>query len=77
MERAANQSCLACRHFANDPRYLERIYHGLSSLSSGDASVRKDDGVCNLREIYLSADGWCGRFEARAAAAARDAAQTR
>ena len=54
--------CLHCAHFHNSPAYLESLYKGLTSLSSAHASVRKDDGVCLLRDIYLSADNWCNSF---------------
>jgi len=58
-------SCLSCRHFRNSPRYLETVYKGLSSLSSAYASVRKDDGVCLERDLYLSASAWCERHSPR------------
>jgi hypothetical protein len=34
-------------------------------MSSGHASVRKDDGICLLHDLYLSADAHCEdhRFE--------------
>mgnify|MGYP001806638541 CR=1 FL=1 len=54
--------CLHCRHFHNTPAYLESVYKGLSSLSSGYASVRKDDGICEALDRYLSADNFCDRF---------------
>jgi hypothetical protein len=55
--------CLNCSHFRNSPRYLERMYKGLAIMSSGHASVRKDDGICLQRDIYLSADNSCNRFQ--------------
>jgi hypothetical protein len=57
--------CLHCRHFRNTPAYLEGVFEGLTSLSSGYASVRKDDGVCLEHEVYLSAMASCERFAAR------------
>jgi hypothetical protein len=54
--------CLNCRHFRNDPQYLESVFKGMSSLSSGHASIRKDDGICELREQYLSADFLCDGY---------------
>ena len=54
--------CLNCSHFHNSPTYLEEVYKGLSTMSSAHASVRKDDGICLLRDIYLSADDWCEHF---------------
>jgi hypothetical protein len=57
--------CLHCRHFRNAPRYLESVYKGLTSLSSAYASVRKDDGICVERDLYLSASAYCERYAAR------------
>lgn len=57
--------CLHCRHFRNAPGYLEDVFKGLPSLSSGYASVRKDDGVCLEHDLYLSAMASCERFAAR------------
>jgi hypothetical protein len=54
--------CGSCRHFRNDPQYLEAAIPGLSSFSSGAASVRADDGLCLERERYLSARASCGFF---------------
>jgi hypothetical protein len=61
---AAERSCGSCRHFRNDPAYLEAVTPGLSSLSSAFASVRADDGLCLLRDRYLSARASCSRFAA-------------
>jgi hypothetical protein len=58
-------TCLSCRHFRNTPRYLESVYKGLSSLSSAYASVRKDDGICLERDLYLSASASCERYAVR------------
>jgi len=60
-----SKTCLTCRHFHNTPQYLEAVYKGLSSLSSGWASVRKDDGICEERELYLSASASCMHHAAR------------
>lgn len=54
--------CLKCSHFRNNPDYLESVFKGFNCLSSGWASVRKDDGICLLNDLYLSADDWCDRF---------------
>lgn len=58
--------CLRCAHFRNSPDYLETVYAGLKTMSSGHASVRKDDGVCLLHDLYLSADACCAQFQAEA-----------
>jgi hypothetical protein len=60
----AKGSCGACGHFRNDIAYLEAAIPGLASLSSGAASVRADDGLCQLRDRYLSARAWCADFAA-------------
>jgi hypothetical protein len=59
--------CGACVHFRNDPAYLERVFPGLSSLSSAWASVRAEDGLCLRHERYRDARFWCEDFEARGA----------
>jgi hypothetical protein len=41
---------------------MERVYPGLNTLSSGNASVRKDDGICTLHDLYLSANAHCEQF---------------
>jgi hypothetical protein len=54
--------CFDCIHFHNSPAYLERIYPGIKTMSSGFASVRKDDGICTLHDLYLSADAHCEQY---------------
>ncbi len=56
--------CAYCCHFRNDPDYLEAMIPGLNCLSSGRASVRKQDGLCAHNELYLGADDWCEEFQA-------------
>jgi len=56
------QCCMDCVHFRNSPEYLERVIPGLKTMSSGHASVRKDDGICALLGLYLSADACCEQF---------------
>jgi len=55
--------CFNCAHFRNSPKYLESVYRGLNTLSSGHASVRKDDGICLLHDLYLSADASCAQYQ--------------
>jgi hypothetical protein len=64
----AGQICGACAHFRNDPAYLEKEMPGWSSLGSAWGSTRAEDGICSLRELYLSASQGCERFECRGAA---------
>jgi hypothetical protein len=56
--------CGACVNFCNDPAYLEKAMPGLASLSSAHASVRAEDGVCQLHDRYLSARSSCVHFVA-------------
>jgi hypothetical protein len=58
----ATAQCRNCRHFRNDPAYLETAFPGLTSLSSGYGAVRADDGVCLLHDRYLRATYSCGDF---------------
>lgn len=62
-EPPANMRCINCGHFRNSPEYLEEAIKGLSTMSSGHASVRMDDGICEKNEEYLSAYDWCDKFE--------------
>jgi hypothetical protein len=57
------RTCRFCAHFHNDPRYLEAAFPGLNSLGSAYGSTRAEDGICELRGIYLSAEQGCERFE--------------
>lgn len=56
--------CINCVHFHNSPAYLEKVFTGMNVLGSGNGSVRKDDGICDARDIYLSADNQCDQFSA-------------
>jgi hypothetical protein len=57
------ECCIRCTHFNNSPEYLESVFKGLTTLGSAHASVRKEDGICILKDLYLSADGACDDFE--------------
>lgn len=61
---AAARRCGNCAHFRNDPAWLEAVIPGLASLSSGDASVRAEDGLCLRHDRYLGADACCADFTA-------------
>jgi hypothetical protein len=64
MSRKSNEECcLRCAHFNNSPEYLESVFKGLTTLSSAYSSVRKQDGICSLRDLYLSAGGLCEDFK--------------
>jgi hypothetical protein len=58
-------TCSTCAHFRNDPRYLEAAFPGWSALGSAYGSTRAEDGICELRGIYLSARGSCGQHVRR------------
>ena len=58
------ECCMDCAHFRNSPEYLEAVIPGLKTMSSGHASVRKDDGICTLLGLYLSANAHCDQFAA-------------
>ena len=59
----AGPVCRDCAYFQNDPALIEAAYPGLSIMSSGFASVRDQDGFCNLNQLYLSAGDCCPRFK--------------
>ncbi len=63
----AGARCGSCGYFRNDPAYLETVFKGLSSLSSGWASVRGEDGICLRHDRYLSATAFCADFTPAAA----------
>lgn len=56
------ECCFGCKYFSNSPEYMEKIYPGMKSMSSGHASVRKDDGICSLHDLYLSASAYCDQY---------------
>ncbi len=63
--RNCGDTCQNCVHFQNTPSKIENLYPGLTAMSSGYASVRDKDGLCNLNDIYLSAGDRCSHFNAR------------
>jgi len=65
MNDDASAQCRNCRHFRSDAVYLETVFPGLISLSSGYGSVRGNDGVCQLHDRYLRASYGCGKFWSR------------
>lgn len=64
MTAPASQHCSSCRFFNNAPRSLEAAFPGLSSLSSGYAAVRLNDGLCTQHDRYVSAASACTRYAA-------------
>jgi len=63
--RSSGATCQKCAFFQNDPAFIEEIYPGLTSMSSGFASVRDRDGFCNYNQLYLSAYDSCPGFAPR------------
>jgi hypothetical protein len=59
-------ACLHCIHFISQPAAIEAAYPGLTTMSSGYASVRDRDGICNHHQLYLSGRDSCASFERRA-----------
>ena len=62
MKQPDSPACRRCRHFQNDALELEAALPGLSSLSSGFAAVRSNDGLCAVHERYVAASGICAVF---------------
>ena len=58
--------CGRCVYFENDPAALEQAFPGLTSMGSGYASVRAEDGLCRRHDLYLSAHDHCASFVAAA-----------
>lgn len=56
--------CGRCRHFCNDPAKLESVFRGMTAMSSGYASVKDHDGLCDLHGVYLSYRDRCPDFAA-------------
>ena len=59
--------CRSCTHFRNDPKYLEAAFPGWAALGSAYGSTRAEDGICELRGIYLSAEQCCQHHQFRGA----------
>jgi hypothetical protein len=71
MKPAKRERCGFCRHFRNDPAFLEAAIPGLTSFSSGTASVLADDGLCLRHDRYLSARACCADFGVAASGSGR------
>ncbi len=59
---AQPRCCMHCSHFRNSPQYLEQTFKGWATMGSAHGSVRKDDGICLVNDVYLSARDWCDHF---------------
>jgi hypothetical protein len=60
--RSEGPACRQCVHFQNDPARIEATFSGLTAMSSGYASVRDRDGLCERHQLYLSARDRCSDF---------------
>lgn len=58
-------ACGRCRHFSAAPEDIEREIAGLVVMGSGYSSVRDEDGICRLRDRYLTRTNHCGSYAAR------------
>jgi hypothetical protein len=69
MEQGKDKSrvCARCRHFRNDPAFIEASLKGLSALSSAQGSVAAGDGLCLIHDRYLTPYASCASFEAAVA----------
>ncbi len=56
--------CASCAHFRNDPAFLETVFKGLTSMSSGYGSTGGNDGICLLHDRHLSARASCAKYTA-------------
>ena len=63
--RNSGPACQDCAHFRSDPTLIEEVYRGLTTMSSGFASVRDRDGICNYHQLYLSGRDSCESFTSR------------
>jgi hypothetical protein len=54
--------CGRCAHFVDDPLRLERMFTGMTILSSAWGSTRGDQGLCTLHERLLQPVMRCFRF---------------
>jgi hypothetical protein len=62
--------CADCVSFRGDPKDFEALLSGLTSLSSGYASVRSDDGICVRHDRFVGARSCCSEFSASPAQSA-------
>jgi hypothetical protein len=60
----AQGRCGSCAHFRNDPAFLETVFKGLTSMSSGYGSTGGNDGICVLHDRHLSARASCAKYTA-------------
>ncbi len=54
--------CAACTHFIGEARTIERLFAGLTALSSAQGSTTADDGFCRHHDRFQRARGSCEAF---------------
>ena len=59
----SRRCCGRCIFFDNSPATIEAAFPGLSTMSSGSASVKAQDGLCNKHDLYLSFHDVCPAFQ--------------
>ena len=69
MRQADGVSCRNCRHFKNDPAFLEGAFAGLNALGSAWGSTCSDDGLCLCHDRHVPAESYCPDFTPRKAPA--------
>ena len=65
MHDITKKCCLNCFYFNNNPEYIEQVFPGLIVLGSGYSSVKRDDGICQINDRYLSGNNVCNGFRER------------
>lgn len=61
--KAAPETCFPCVHFRDDPAWIEAELPGLAVFSSGHASVRAEDGLCQLHGLMINGRLRCPGFQ--------------
>lgn len=61
-------TCAQCASFSDEPHELERIFAGMTALSSAYGSTRGRAGVCALTERFHDPQPACSEFVSRRAA---------
>jgi hypothetical protein len=59
--------CAHCRHFDADPVRMEAMTPGLNTMSSGFASVRSGDGLCDFHQRHVPTHATCAAFAEKSA----------
>lgn len=71
MPRAPQPDCRNCRHFSDDPAWLEAQLPGIGALSSAFGSTRGDAGICAVTGRFHDPIPLCREAEPIAAVTGR------